>query len=794
MHKKTIFLFCLLSGFVSAAVFADTPLVNHGDAWRYHKGTNSPQANWKTVSDATLDATWGTGNGGLGYADNAPETANCQTLLTDMDGRYSTLYIRRQFQVTTPPDPSAHLLLRMDWDDGFIAWLDGNHLTNGVITGAPAEPVYTAVASGNHESSLGNAGNAATFYDLGPIGSRLAVGTHTLAIMGLNVTIGSSDFVLIPDLSVGVPPPPETNTWFAANSPITVNTNFTVSRGSTLVIEAGTTVQFGSGINLTVADGGTLIANGTSNAPIHFTRSGASGNWGQIIVNGSVGSPETQIAYATFNFNIADGNKPAIQVNAGTVLLDHLTFATPQSPYVHVDNASFVIRDCYFPAAASAFEPCHGTVGIKSGGRGLFLRNFFGPAVGYSDVIDFTGGNRSGPITEYIDNVFMGTGDDILDLDSTDSWVEGNIFLHVHKNGSPDSASAVSGGKDNNDTSQVTIIGNIFFDCDQAATAKQGNFFTLLNNTIVHQNRTGGTDTDAGVVNVADAGTVEATGMYLEGNIVYDIEKLARNVSTSIVTYANNILPVGWAGPGGGNVVADPLFKHIPQLSETAFTNWAQAQIIKDWLSLLSNSPGIGTGPNGRDMGGVIPLGASISGEPSSPTTQGGATLTVGMNRIITGPAQLGWPNGTGFTHYKWRLDGTNTWSLETGINTPISLNNLQPGTHFVDVIGKHDSGIYQDDPAYGTDAVITRSKSWTVQGQIPLQISAYSKSGNTFTLHFTAQAGQTYSVLSKLNLTDPTWSKVQDVPAQPSTGDIAVPDNAAGGATKFYRLVTPAQ
>jgi len=34
----------------------------------------------------------------------------------------------------------------------------------------------------------------------------------------------------------------------------------------------------------------------------------------------------------------------------------------------------------------------------------------------------------------------------------------------------------VSGGDDSGNTSEVTIIGNLFYDCDQAAMAKQGNF------------------------------------------------------------------------------------------------------------------------------------------------------------------------------------------------------------------------------------------------------------------------------------------------------------------------------
>ena len=33
----------------------------------------------------------------------------------------------------------------------------------------------------------------------------------------------------------------------------------------------------------------------------------------------------------------------------------------------------------------------------------------------------------------------------MIDLDGTDAWIEGNVFLHAHKNGSPDTASAISG-------------------------------------------------------------------------------------------------------------------------------------------------------------------------------------------------------------------------------------------------------------------------------------------------------------------------------------------------------------
>src|SRR5206468_10121117 len=332
---------------------------------------------------------------------------------------------------------------------------------------------------------------------------------------------------------------------------------------------------------------------------IRFTRTpGASANWGNLTIGGAAGSPETRLAHVHFEFNAASTGTPCLQVSAGTVYFDHLTFGNTGAPYIHVDGASFIIRDCVFPAPSAAFEPVHGTGGVKSGGRGIFLRNFFGTPNGYNDVVDFTGGNRPAPIVQFINNVFAGASDDQLDLDGTDAWVEGNIFLHSHKNGSPDSSSAVSGGNDSGNTSEITIIGNIFYDCDQAATGKQGNFYTLINNTIVHQTHQGGLDTDGAVVNLADAGTTEGAGMYLEGNIIYDAEKLARNLTAATVTFTNNIMQLPWTGPGGGNSSADPLFKYIPQLSQTDFASWEEAQVMRDWFSLLPGSPARGTGPN----------------------------------------------------------------------------------------------------------------------------------------------------------------------------------------------------
>src|SRR3954467_6912911 len=75
---------------VGKPALAPLPLVNSADSWRFHKGTNAPAADWKTADDASLGAQWAAGAGGFGYADNAPETVLCGTIVTDMGGRYTT--------------------------------------------------------------------------------------------------------------------------------------------------------------------------------------------------------------------------------------------------------------------------------------------------------------------------------------------------------------------------------------------------------------------------------------------------------------------------------------------------------------------------------------------------------------------------------------------------------------------------------------------------------------------------------------------------------------------------------
>ncbi|HEX2749572.1 MAG TPA: lamin tail domain-containing protein, partial [Verrucomicrobiales bacterium] len=269
--------------------------------------------------------------------------------------------------------------------------------------------------------------------------------------------------------------------------------------------------------------------------------------------------------------------------------------------------------------------------------------------------------------------------------------------------------------------SHITMVGNLFYDLDQAATAKEGNFYTFLNNTVVNQTNVGSQDAVTGVLNYGDDSYHESGGMYAEGNVIQSAMALTRNYPGAglqqTVVWNNNLFPPGitWSGAGTGNTSADARLNDtvIPTPGPRDYQRLAAE--IRQKFGLQAGSPARGTGPNGTDKGGVRPFGVSISGAPSGTTNATAATLTIGTrmtgNGISAGAGA--WQNGSGWTHYKWRLDG-GAWSAETVISTPLALAGLANGAHSVDVTGKNDAGTYQDSADLGADARVT-SASWIV-------------------------------------------------------------------------------
>ncbi len=175
-----------LAVLVSSHAFSQETLVNIGDTWKYFKGTVEPPVEWPTVTFDDND--WLEGPTGIGYGDS-----DDATVLTDMRQAgavpgYLSLYARRTFEVA---DVSQTKLLRfeIDFDDGFVAYLNGAEIARQGLAGTP--PTFDETADSH------DAGTAVSF-DVSA--TALLQGTNVLAVQVNNTNLTSSDLSMIPKL------------------------------------------------------------------------------------------------------------------------------------------------------------------------------------------------------------------------------------------------------------------------------------------------------------------------------------------------------------------------------------------------------------------------------------------------------------------------------------------------------------------------------------------------------------------------------------------------------------------
>ncbi len=145
------------------------------------------------------DDAWMFGVGGIGYdTGNDYEKFIGMDVTDSMQGQNGSVFIRIQFETGSRINEETNLMvLRMRYDDGFEAFLNGVHIAS---SNAPEILKWDSFATGTHEDSV-----AVQFQDFDISGfiSHLHAGTNLLAIQGLNVSSVSSDFLIDAELMVG---------------------------------------------------------------------------------------------------------------------------------------------------------------------------------------------------------------------------------------------------------------------------------------------------------------------------------------------------------------------------------------------------------------------------------------------------------------------------------------------------------------------------------------------------------------------------------------------------------------
>ena len=185
-------------------------------AWRYRKGTSeasSPVGAWRELGFVE-DSSWQTGQTSVGFGDD-----DDRTILSDMAGAYSSLYLRRVFTIPTGARPAA-LKLRVRVDDGCIVWINGQEVARPHVDAA-LSPAYNSLAQ-NHEADLVSFEE----FTLSGADAYLVEGDNVVAVQAFNSTLVSSDFTIDvslvesrPVAASASPTPGAVNSCAAAGAP-----------------------------------------------------------------------------------------------------------------------------------------------------------------------------------------------------------------------------------------------------------------------------------------------------------------------------------------------------------------------------------------------------------------------------------------------------------------------------------------------------------------------------------------------------------------------------------------------
>ncbi len=174
------------------------PLVVEGNEWRYFKGTEEPPATWNALEFD--DSAWLAGPTPIGYETDSGYESRIATDLSDMPDNYISVYARRPFFVEDPSRLTG-LTLTMDYDDGYIAYLNGVRVHS---ENEPDAPTHDERASASHEACGGTSTPTGPCppepIDLGDHIADLVPGFNVLAVQVHNRSLSSSDFIFIPEL------------------------------------------------------------------------------------------------------------------------------------------------------------------------------------------------------------------------------------------------------------------------------------------------------------------------------------------------------------------------------------------------------------------------------------------------------------------------------------------------------------------------------------------------------------------------------------------------------------------
>ncbi len=165
-------------------------IITESDKWFYWVGSSEPPSDW--MKSRNVPNGWLYGSSGFGYGDNDDNTIIDKTM---------SVFIRKSF-VLEKSESISKLLFHLDFDDGYIAYLNGVEFSRKNMGMPNSQVKYNSQATALHEAEIKSGGfPEPILIDINKF--PIINGENILAIQVHNYNESSSDLSCIPFLTAG---------------------------------------------------------------------------------------------------------------------------------------------------------------------------------------------------------------------------------------------------------------------------------------------------------------------------------------------------------------------------------------------------------------------------------------------------------------------------------------------------------------------------------------------------------------------------------------------------------------
>lgn len=195
-------------------------IIDIGEEWKYILPSSEVASSWRNIG--FNDADWLVGKSGFGYGDGDDSTIIEASM---------SVFIGKKFSISNVEN-FKQAYLHIDFDDGFVAYLNGAEIARSNIGIDGIAPAYDQAANNyDHEAAMYNGGMPDEFL-IDSVYKQLLEGENVLAIQIHNHSLNSSDLTAIPIFTFGTLNKLNEETYISPYVnfvPLGLHTNFKIS-------------------------------------------------------------------------------------------------------------------------------------------------------------------------------------------------------------------------------------------------------------------------------------------------------------------------------------------------------------------------------------------------------------------------------------------------------------------------------------------------------------------------------------------------------------------------------------